>query len=284
MFVPGVDSRRGRVVGRDNSHRRHRHPRRQSDRVVGPLGGRLLAGFQQHESRESQRRLRRLAVRPRPVGRGRPALVRGDRQFVSATYYFRTAGTVADGSNIEVDLGTTTGDDRNTFMAITNRADADGGLQIRMAEPNPADPGNDFFFPTQIVATNLTRGTWHRIDIQASFIDAPPTIPSRSPSTALRSRTPLPGSPNIGTPNWGTFEGYRDGHGFAYAQSNRLYFRSGAAPSGLRGLQRHGCRGLRVRRPQLPVLQQRGPRHDPRLVRGHLRGGRGDYGGRVCRR
>jgi hypothetical protein len=179
------------------------------------------------------------------VAAGQPSSGAAADRF-SATFYFRCASTVADGSNIEVDLGNTAGSDRMTFMAITNKADGDGGLQLRMAEPNPADPGNDFFFPTQIVATNITRGVWHRIDIQATFIDgqANDTFQVSLDGAAMTNLTP--GSPNNGTSNWGTFEGYNDAHGSTYNQTNRLFFRSGAAPSAYGSFSDTGAKGFYI--------------------------------------
>jgi hypothetical protein len=180
------------------------------------------------------------------VAAGQPSSGAGADRF-SATYFFKSASNVADGSNIEIDLGTTTGDDRNTFMAITNRADGvDGGLQIRMAESDvAAGAGNDYFYPTQVVATGITRGVWHRIDIQATFTagDNNDTFQVSLDGGAPFTNT-TPGSVRNGTPNWGTFEGYRNGHGFAYALSNRLYFRSGADPSSYGAFSDTGAAGF----------------------------------------
>ena len=88
-----------------------------------------------------------------PVSAGQPSSGAVADQF-TATLWFRSASASADGSNIEIDLGTVPGDDRNTFLALTNRADADGGLQLRASEPDGAT-GN--FRPTAIIATGITR-------------------------------------------------------------------------------------------------------------------------------
>ncbi len=48
------------------------------------------------------------------VSAGQPSSGAGADQF-SATLWFRSASAVADGSNIEIDLGTVLGDDRNTL-------------------------------------------------------------------------------------------------------------------------------------------------------------------------
>jgi hypothetical protein len=179
------------------------------------------------------------------VAAGQPDSLAGADRF-SATLYFRSANTVADGSNIEVDLGNPAGNDRTTFLAITNKADGDGGLQLRMAEPNPNDPGNDFFFPTQTVTTNITRGVWHRIDIQAKFIDGPANDTFQVSLDGVAMTNLTPGSPNNGTYNWGTFEGYEAAHGSAYDLTNRLFFRSGAAPSGYGSFSDTGAKGFYI--------------------------------------
>ena len=179
------------------------------------------------------------------VSAGQPSSLAGADRF-SATFFFRSANTAADGSNSEVDLGNTAGNDRATFLAITNKADGDGGLQLRMAEPDPADPVNDYFFPTQIVATNITRSVWHRIDIQATFVDGS----SNDTFQVSLDGTPMlnidGASPNFGTPNWGTFEGYDAATGRPYPQANRLFFRSGAAPSGYGSFSDTGAQGFYI--------------------------------------
>jgi hypothetical protein len=96
-----------------------------------------------------------------PVSAGQPSSGAGADQF-TATFWFRSASASADGSNIEIDLGTVPGDDRNTFLALTNRADADNGLQLRVSEP---DGATGLFRPTVVIATNIARGVYHRLDI-----------------------------------------------------------------------------------------------------------------------
>ena len=58
-----------------------------------------------------------------PVSAGQPSSGAVADQF-TATLWFRSASAAADGSNMEIDLGTVLGDDRNNFLAVTNRADA----------------------------------------------------------------------------------------------------------------------------------------------------------------
>jgi hypothetical protein len=140
----------------------------------------------------------------------------------TATLWFRSASALADGSNIEIDLGSELGDDRNNFLAVTNRADADGGLQLRASEPNGSTGG---FHPTQIIAPGITRSVWHRLDIVANFIDGPAN------DTVGYTLDGVPLANPLGGTTFGTFEGFRDFLTSPYVLSNRLYFRSGAAPS-----------------------------------------------------
>jgi len=157
------------------------------------------------------------------VSAGQRSSAGGADQF-RATLWFHSASASADGSNIEIDLGTVAGDDRNTFLALTNKADDKDGLQLRAGEP---DGSTGDFRPTVVIASNITRVEWHRLDIVANFHDgaANDTVEYALDGVALAN-------PAGGT-TFGTFEGYRDGTvGASYALSNRLYFRSGAAPSG----------------------------------------------------
>ena len=57
-----------------------------------------------------------------PVSAGQPSSGAVADQF-TATLWFRSASASADGSNMEIDLGTVPGDDRNNFLAVTNRAE-----------------------------------------------------------------------------------------------------------------------------------------------------------------
>lgn len=156
------------------------------------------------------------------VSAGQPSSGAGADQL-NATFFFHAGSATADGSNIEVDLGTTPGDDRNTFLAITNDTDDDGGLKLRAAEP---DGITGDFLPTQIIATGLSRTAWHRVDILAKFFDGQGNDTFQVSLDGAVLTNPL----TAGT-TFGTFEGFRDGNGFAYALSNRLFWRSGAAPS-----------------------------------------------------
>jgi hypothetical protein len=178
------------------------------------------------------------------VAAGQPSSLAGADRF-SATYYFRSANTVADGSNIEVDLGDTTGNDRLTYMTITNRADADGGLQLRMWEPNSADPTIDF--PIQVVATNIDRGVWHRIDIQATFVDGQANDTFQVSLDGVPMKNLNPDSANVGTSNWGTFEAYDAAQTPPfYLQTNRLFFRSGNPPSSFGSFSDTGAQGFYI--------------------------------------
>jgi hypothetical protein len=157
---------------------------------------------------------------------GQPSSGASSHEFF-ATFWFKAGSSVADGSNMEVDLGTTGGDDRNSFLAITNKADANGGLQLRIDEPVENGLGGCDNFYDYVYVTNLDRTVWHRMDFKAEFIDGDynDTIEYF-----------LDGAPVVNTRTGGTtfftFESYRNQCGYPYAQTNRIYFRSGAAPSG----------------------------------------------------
>ena len=155
------------------------------------------------------------------VSVGQPASGAGADQF-AARLWFRSASAAADGSYIEIDLGNVAGDDRTTFLALANRADgADGGLQLRASEPNA-----DGTFPDPnfvVIAPGITRSVWHRLDIVARFYDgaANDTI-----------EFALDGVPLVNPTNGGTtFRTFESSYAPAYPLSNRLLFRSGAAPS-----------------------------------------------------
>ena len=85
----------------------------------------------------------------------------------TATVWFRTVSTVADGSNIEIDLGLADGTNRNSYIGFANFADADGGLQLYFTEPN----GNTGTLYGYEYGSTLSRGVWHRLDISAQFVD-----------------------------------------------------------------------------------------------------------------
>ena len=155
------------------------------------------------------------------VSAGQPSSGAGADQF-TATLWFRSASATADGSNIEIDLGSVAGDDRNTFLAVTNRADADGGLQLRVSEPDGAT-GN--FLPTQVIATGITRSVYHRLDIIANFLDGPRTTPSNT--HWMESHSPIPPAAPRSAPSRASATGWSS----PYVLSNRLFLRSGAAPS-----------------------------------------------------
>ena len=153
---------------------------------------------------------------------GQPSSGAGADQF-KATLWFRSASASADGSNIEIDLGTGAGDDRNTFLALTNKADADGGLQLRADEP---DGTTGDFLSIAVIARHIERGVWHRLDIVANFQDGLANDTVEYELDGVNLFNPAGGT------TFGTFEGYRDGLLSPYALSNRLFFRSGGAPSG----------------------------------------------------
>ncbi len=183
-----------------------------------------------------------------PVSAGQPLSGAGADQF-TATLWFRSASASADGSNIEIDLGTEPGDDRNTFLALTNRADADGGLQLRAGEP---DGATGDFRPTQIIAPGITRSVWHRLDIVAKFLDGPAndtvayaldgSLHSPIPPAAPRSAPSRPSSTARMPP--------------PLRPEQPPVLPLGRSPECLWRIRRHGRPGLLLRR---PVLRRRGP-------------------------
>jgi len=164
---------------------------------------------------------------PRIGKRGRTALIGASSDRFAATLYFRTVSAVADGSNLEFDLGNTAGNDRMTFTAITNFADSGGGLTLRAAETDAS--GN--FYATSLLNNNLSRTDWHRLDIVAYFLDGAANDYFRIFLDDPSLSSPIV-SPNTGLDRWGTFEPYNTAHGGTYNQANRLYIRSGASASG----------------------------------------------------
>jgi hypothetical protein len=147
---------------------------------------------------------------------------------LAMTLFFRSVSTIADGSNLELDLGNSTGSDRTTFTAITNFADANGGLTLRAAEPN-AVTGD--FYPTDLVAPGLSRSDWHQLDILAYFLDGAGNDYFQIFLDDPTHSNPIV-SPNTGFTHWGTFEAYNAALAGPYNLSNRLYIRSGAPASG----------------------------------------------------
>jgi hypothetical protein len=136
---------------------------------------------------------------------------------------FKSVNTFADGSNLEIDLGNSAGDDRTTFTAISNYADGNGGLTLRAAEPMP--DGN--FYPTNLVSTGLSRTVWHRLDITGFYFDG---LANDYFQISLDGGPPIV-SPNTSLSQWATFEAYNAATSGPYNLANRIFMRSGAAPS-----------------------------------------------------
>ena len=213
----------GRLVRRNDPGLRERRPDRRPIRSQPTHRDGSLADLEQHSLGNHNGAFSGWVFGPGlPVSAGQPSSGAGADQF-TATLWFRSASASADGSNIEIDLGSEPGDDRNTFLALTNRADADGGLQLRAGEPDGVT-GN--FRPTQIIATGITRSVWHRLDIVANFFDGP----ANDTVAYALDGVPLPNP--LGGTTFGTFEGFfATARAGPYVRSNRLFFRSGAAPS-----------------------------------------------------
>ena len=148
------------------------------------------------------------------------------------TFWFKAAtnSSAGDGSSMEFDFGNPSGTDRTNFFAIRNVADGNGGLLLRVAES--VNTGAQFL-PTQTIATLLDRNVWHRIDLTGTFIngdDNDTFTVSLDGSPIINANNTSP-SPNFNTPNYNTFEGFRNFNSFPYELTNRLFFRSGAAGS-----------------------------------------------------
>lgn len=135
---------------------------------------------------------------------------------------FRSVSTVADGSNLEIDLGNSTGDNRTTFTAITNFADGSGGLALRAAEPDAA--GN--FYPTSIVSTGLSRTVWHQLTITGFYFNG---AANDYFQISLDGGAPIV-SPNTSLSQWATFEAFDAAILGPYDLASRIYMRSGSDP------------------------------------------------------
>ena len=159
-----------------------------------------------------------------PVSAGQPSSGAGANQF-RGTVWFRSASASADGSYIEIDLGSAAGDDRNTNLSLQNKANADGGLLLRVNQA----VGTTGDFSPEIIKTGITRAVWHRLDIVANFYDgsANDTVEYALDGVALRNLA--------GGTTFRTYEGFFESLVPArdYVLSNRLYFRSNSKPSGL---------------------------------------------------
>ncbi|WP_088252982.1 FG-GAP-like repeat-containing protein [Fimbriiglobus ruber] len=171
------------------------------------------------------------------VTAGDPSSGAGADTF-TATLYFKSASSAADGSNIEVDLGSAAGDDRTNFLALTNEDDANGGLQIRAAEP--MTDGTTNFYPTVSIATDITRATYHRLDVTANYADG---TDNDTFTVSLDGKVLT--NPRTGGTTFGTFEAYEAAASPPasppnYEQTSRLLFRSGTAPSGFDALTSPG--------------------------------------------
>ncbi len=156
-----------------------------------------------------------------PVSAGQPSSRAGADQF-TATLWFRSASASADGSYIEIDLGNVVGDNRTTFLALANRADADGGLQLRAAEPDSDRrlPFRPSLSPRESHAVSGTVST-----SSPGSSTGWPTTPSNSHWMAFHSPT-RPAAPGS-APSRASTRRFR----LPYPLSNRLFFRSSRPPS-----------------------------------------------------
>jgi uncharacterized repeat protein (TIGR01451 family) len=153
----------------------------------------------------------------------------------SSTVWFRSVSSTADGSNVEIDLGFSDGSNRNSYVAVINRADAQGGLQLETTEPAG---GGAFFAPT-VQVSNLARGVWHRLDVTATFRDG-----VANDTYMLYLNGNLIRNVDTGGDSFETFERYYDDIGAAYRTTNRLLFRSGARPSEIGAFADNAAQGF----------------------------------------
>lgn len=136
---------------------------------------------------------------------------------MSVQFWFKSISAVADGTNLEFDFATSGGSDRNNFFALTNDTDSDGGFKIRFT-------GSDIngFTPATLLATDMSRNTWNKVDIVFTGIDgnANDTLSILLNDIAIASSA-------------STFEGYRNSIAAAYQTVNGILMRSGTRASGV---------------------------------------------------
>ena len=182
-----------------------------------------------------------------PVSAGQPSSGAAADQF-TATLWFRSASASADGSNIEIDLGSALGDDRNTFLALTNRADG----VTAVCSFGPVSPTER---PATSVPPPSSPRESHAASGTASTSSPTSTMGRRTtPSNTALDGVPL-ANPRGGT-TFGTFEGFRDGLGSRVCPEQPPVLPLGRSPECLWRVRRHGRPGLLLRR---PVLLRREP-------------------------
>ncbi len=87
---------------------------------------------------------------------GDSSLRTGDGDSISTSFFFKTVSSSADGSSFTVNMSPTA-QGRLTYLRFENNLDGNGGLQLVAYTDN---------FSTDVVATNISRGTWHHIRIE----------------------------------------------------------------------------------------------------------------------
>jgi hypothetical protein len=88
--------------------------------------------------------------------------------FVSATFWFRSANTVNDGSQTSVALSDVTGS-RMWNVGIYNNTG--GGVDVFTTDVTDHGAGNAADFNSVTLASGLTPGTWHKITVNTQFVD-----------------------------------------------------------------------------------------------------------------
>ena len=87
---------------------------------------------------------------------GDSSLRTGTGDSMSTSFFFKTVSSSADGSSFTVNLSPNS-QGRLTYLRFENNLDGNGGLQLVAYTDN---------FSTDVVATNISRGTWHHIRIE----------------------------------------------------------------------------------------------------------------------
>jgi hypothetical protein len=94
--------------------------------------------------------------------------VTAGNNFVSATFWFRSANTVNDGSQTSVALSDVTGA-RMWNVGIYNNAG--GGVNVFTSDVTDHGAGNAADFNSVTLASGLTPGSWYKITVDTQFVD-----------------------------------------------------------------------------------------------------------------
>lgn len=89
----------------------------------------------------------------------------GGGDSMVTTFYFKTLASVADGSSFTLSFSPTSAD-RHNYLRFVNDLDVDGGMRIYAIDGVNLDQIHD-------VATNISRGVWHKVKIINNNLDGP---------------------------------------------------------------------------------------------------------------